>query len=664
MAIFNIPFGDTIMTRMHKTRIGSLLAIGLLAAVILPQQNAMGQTNRYGSNDATLSALTLSGIEFLFSPYKRLYKVYVDLTATTVAATPNDPGATVKIYSGPPGTVRSTANRGSQVALQEGTNYISVDVTSANGRISQTYLIDVTRTTTPPSEGGVVNKPGSVLHGRTRQVADSIISALGSEVTQYNQVTNLAQLNSITNLSFSESESIYTTSLQANDFNGLDNLQYLILSTNRLTALPAGVFDKLVNLKTLVLDYNRLTSLPSGIFDKLVNLKTLVLGYGRLTSLPSGIFDNLVNLQRLELNGNLLTTLPAGIFDGLVKLQILDLRDVDEHFDNWIASASAAAEIESLYEDDDFPHFRHVDVSFAATVSLTSSNVNIAEEGDDNNKAIVSVVANRIMFRGNVHPNRLSVEYSTQDGTAIADQDYTATSGTLTFQGNETNVVQTISIPILDDDITNEPDKTFKLILTHRSILSLTPTRAFFPGGVSQLTATVTITDDDDPPTVLLSSPVNAPVVEVAEGNEGTSNVEVPVQRIQASAIPTSIRYATQDGTAIAGQDYTATSGTLTFPAGTTNLTQTISIPIYGDTLDEPNEIFTVTLSDPTNSVIQPRTVRIEIIDDDEPDPVGPRVQREHWRRRCDSDNHAVPLEARRLDSGCSHVQHQASVLE
>ena len=54
--------------------------------------------------------------------------------------------------------------------------------------------------TTPPA--GTVNSPDSVLHGRTTAAADEILSELGPSITQYNQVTDLAQLSGITSLSF------------------------------------------------------------------------------------------------------------------------------------------------------------------------------------------------------------------------------------------------------------------------------------------------------------------------------------------------------------------------------------------------------------------------------------------------------------------------------
>ena len=60
--------------------------------------------------------------------------------------------------------------------------------------------------------------------------------------------------------------------------------------------------------------------------------------------------------------------------------------------------------------------------------------------------------------------------------------------------------------------------------------------------------------------------------------------------------------YATADGTARAGSDYTATSGTVIFAEG--EVEQTIAVPVLDDALDEPDETFTVILSRPVNATL------------------------------------------------------------
>lgn len=126
--------------------------------------------------------------------------------------------------------------------------------------------------------------------------------------------------------------------------------------------------------------------------------------------------------------------------------------------------------------------------------------------------------------------------------------------------------------------------------------------------------------------TVLLNDgnwpPLSAPLItfgstEVAEGNVGTSNAVVTVSLSAAFASPVTVQYATHDGTAtLAGGDYQATSGTLTFAPGQTS--RTILIPINGDRIAESNESLSVHLSNPTNAFVSTLS-NLAIIIDDEP---------------------------------------------
>ena len=72
----------------------------------------------------------------------------------------------------------------------------------------------------------------------------------------------------------------------------------------------------------------------------------------------------------------------------------------------------------------------------------------------------------------------------------------------------------------------------------------------------------------------------------------------ITVYRLDGAQGVVEVDYATSDGTATAGADYTATSGTLTFNNGETS--KTFSVPILPDNLVEGDETFFVTLSNPT----------------------------------------------------------------
>ena len=90
-----------------------------------------------------------------------------------------------------------------------------------------------------------------------------------------------------------------------------------------------------------------------------------------------------------------------------------------------------------------------------------------------------------------------------------------------------------------------------------------------------------------------------------ANENNATTNLTVTLSA--ASGKDVTVDYATSDGTATAGSDYTATSGTLTISAGDT--TGTIGITVLADNLDEDlAETLTVTLSNATNATISDST--------------------------------------------------------
>ena len=102
-----------------------------------------------------------------------------------------------------------------------------------------------------------------------------------------------------------------------------------------------------------------------------------------------------------------------------------------------------------------------------------------------------------------------------------------------------------------------------------------------------------------------------------AAARENESAVTFTATLSVATSDTVTVSYATSDGTATAGADYTAGSGTLTFRPDEA-LTQTISVPILPDDLDEANETFTVTLSDPVNAALGDGEATGTITDDDD----------------------------------------------
>ena len=193
----------------------------------------------------------------------------------------------------------------------------------------------------------------------------------------------------------------------------------------------------------------------------------------------------------------------------------------------------------------------------------------------------------------------MTVDYATADGTANAGADYTATSGTLTFAPGE--AAMTIRVPTLEDT-TQEQTETFTVAL-------ISPSGATLQDGV----ATGAITDDDGPVTPLPTLSIADATVEEGEQAQFT----VTLSRTATGTV--TVDYATADGTANAGADYTATSGTLTFAPG--EAAMTIRVPTLEDTTQEQTETFTVTLSAPAGATLQDGTATGTITDDDAPPP-------------------------------------------
>ncbi|HEX8492539.1 MAG TPA: Calx-beta domain-containing protein [Pyrinomonadaceae bacterium] len=190
----------------------------------------------------------------------------------------------------------------------------------------------------------------------------------------------------------------------------------------------------------------------------------------------------------------------------------------------------------------------------------------------------------------------IRVNYATANGTAISAQDYTLKSGTLTFSPGE--LAKTFPVTTLSDT-KDEPNETFLVNLTN-------PVNA----SVADAQGTGTITDDDSPPSVSVAD------LTVMEGNAGTLNAIFTIKLSVASGQSLSVNYATANGTAQAGADYQSTTGTLTFDAGQT--TKTVTVPIVGDTTDEPTETFLLSLSGPLNVTISDASATCTVHDNDQ----------------------------------------------
>ncbi|HET9317751.1 MAG TPA: glycoside hydrolase family 44 protein [Vicinamibacteria bacterium] len=116
-------------------------------------------------------------------------------------------------------------------------------------------------------------------------------------------------------------------------------------------------------------------------------------------------------------------------------------------------------------------------------------------------------------------------------------------------------------------------------------------------------------------PQTVLPGTVTLADVSVVEGNAGTVSAGFDVVRTGGAGTTATVSYATQNGTATAGTDYVAASGTLTFGPADTSLP--VNVTVNGDTIDEANERFLLHLSAPNGVTITQPDGWATIVDDD-----------------------------------------------
>ncbi|MEH2238720.1 PA14 domain-containing protein [Nostoc sp.] len=257
-----------------------------------------------------------------------------------------------------------------------------------------------------------------------------------------------------------------------------------------------------------------------------------------------------------------------------------------EYYENTFSAVSELAWSSSSQAKEIIPQSQLYSPALQTSITLGSSSTTVNEGSGS-----VTVT----LLRNGDLSSTSSIKYATIAGTATAGVDYgsegTESAGTLIFAPGQSS--RQVSIPINDDSLP-EPDETFNFVIDQAQGATL---------GL-QRTLGITIQDNDRS-----GLDFTQPVV-----NEGDGTATVTVTRGNTLGAA-SLNYITQDGTAKAGSDYQAVSGTLAFAAG--QASKTIVIPIINDTVGEPDETFNLKFSNAVGVQLNTQQTTITIIDND-----------------------------------------------
>ncbi len=226
--------------------------------------------------------------------------------------------------------------------------------------------------------------------------------------------------------------------------------------------------------------------------------------------------------------------------------------------------------------------------SSASTFNFSALNYSMSEA--------LSSITIRVQRTGST--GTASVNYATVDSTAKAGSDYTSTNGTLSFASGETEKSFSIS---LNNDGNTEGNEKVLIRLTQ-------PNGATIPEGNGEVE--LTIIDDE---VIAFGTGSIKFAEEEYDIDEEEKTITLTVKRTGGAMGTVSVDYETTNGLAKAGEDYTSADSTLVFQAGETE--KTITIGILQDDKDDPDEMFSVNLSNVTHGAAlgEPKKATITI---------------------------------------------------
>jgi Ca2+-binding RTX toxin-like protein len=242
--------------------------------------------------------------------------------------------------------------------------------------------------------------------------------------------------------------------------------------------------------------------------------------------------------------------------------------------------------------------------STAPTLAIAATNAN-QTEGNSGSKAFTFTVTRAVNTTGANNVNWAVTGSGTSAANATDFVGGVLPSGTVSFAAGETSKVITVNV---QGDTTLEPNENFTVTLSN-------PTNG---ATITTATAVGTIQNDDEAVPTLAIAATNA---NQTEGNSGSKAFTFTVTRAVNTTGANNVNWAvTGSGTSAANAtDFVGgvlPSGTVSFAAGETS--KVITVNVQGDTTVEPNENFTVTLSNPTNGATITTATAIGTIQNDD----------------------------------------------
>ena len=410
--------------------------------------------------------------------------------------------------------------------------------------------------------------------------------------------------------------------LRADDLVGLDYLESLTITGVNLHTIESGAFAPVNDtLRYATFTHSRLE--PSDLSELTSNLKELSLAQNNISSLGANAFSRFTNLEQLSLWGNPITSLHGDAFDGLSSLKGLYLGGYNP------PDSSGNGRRRLLLSVDQF-----ADNGSLLELNLSNSRISTIPNNTFNNlnnlKTLVLkdndlATLNRDMFHadlGKLHSLSLGCNDLTTDSFSNNWSDNVDGLRDLYLHNNDlhavnTKVVSSLKFPRLRflslEHNPNLVEFSASALQGHSRRLDILMfgnewMELLFVGGPPDGWSNNVYVDFHSNVRSCGTYDVQKPTFRVPgesaqESNNGSDSTMTFSVILEYSDGGThSVAYHTQDGTATAGSDYTATSGNLTFGPG--DYSKEVIVTVKDDTISDSGETFQLVLSNPTGGAL------------------------------------------------------------